>query len=87
LPDMKVKLAGPTFNSKITSIEAFNEYLYVATGKFIFKLHYYHIVDEYEFPENILGIMLFGQIMIVALENYSVRIMNVVTRGRVNTLH
>ena len=38
-------------------------------------------------PENVLSMMLFGQILICSLENYTVKIINVVTRLSVNTLH
>ena len=47
LPDMRVKLLGPTLESKVTAIEAYNEILYVASGKKLLKFSFLHLVPLY----------------------------------------
>lgn len=45
LPEMRVRLLGPTLKDEITSIQAYNENLYVASGTSIFVFNHLHLVE------------------------------------------
>ncbi len=46
MPDMKTKILGPTLSGKIAGVQAYNENLYVAVGKEVFKFHFLHLVEK-----------------------------------------
>ena len=44
LPDLRVTLLGPSLKEEIVGIQAFNEILYIATGKSVDIYHFLHRV-------------------------------------------
>lgn len=68
IPDLKTKILGPTLSGQISAIQPFNELLYVAVGNKIYKFHFLHLLNQYEFSADIQTMLLAGEILIILLK-------------------
>ena len=52
LPDFKTKFLGPTFAQHIRAIDVFNEFVFIGFENSILKLHFSHVVSDFQFKDN-----------------------------------
>lgn len=74
LPDFKTKFFGPTFSEQIRAIDVFNEFVFAGFESKILKLHFSHLVAEFDFAENeisegLRSMKIFTKFLVVGLDS------------------